>query len=691
MGNPYFDATSSPIGVLGMNIANSPIPKGDGTFENDVLEQVRVFIQRVSKDEVSGAPVEGYFDIDEVSGVVTLPDLMPLADDSSGGIGIYRDDDTPLGDGVDNDGDGAIDEEYLNNLDDDGDGLIDEDVGDDDGKGRNGVFDLFDDPLPLRNDTGAPLAFRMVPGSTDTVFVDLNLISGSFVMPDDATGIAEGYDYFVVLRTSDQIDYRDTWRVYIEDQGVRFRGGRSAMNTGVSTDSIAANVPVILTDLTRVEPSQQVQTIQANSEPTVVVGLNLYDRTLADRTSGTPQPASLEYIRVTFDNIGGDHDFTPSDLLPISTVEDFYPRGDRIDNDGDGLVDEEILDGLDDDGDGLTDEDCEGNGRFDPDQGEFDWNGDGIPNRGRDSGVALYRDSKLHGKPGVFDPADELVYLDGDEVFGNLYGFPNTIQLNLDRFGDQDGDPYERIPADDLGVNQGNDYFIVIRTSSAVSNGDDFRVRVAPVAANGVVEWPMRFRPRQTNGIFEYTYSYEAVATNVLRANTQTDTVFANLVKVGQKIEANSNPTPVIGVNINDSGNNPPRRMNRVKVRIYAGLPGQADNAASGFDVSDLNAFSNTVNSGLSVYRDVSGEGRNGEFDYMVDQRLNQTVSSYIPYYDGNGNLDYVDAEINLSPGADLPDDDLGENKGLDFFVVVRTSSTISLDDFFTVKIQSNG
>jgi hypothetical protein len=238
VGNPYFDATSSPIGVLGMNIANSPIPKGDGTYENDVLEQVRVFIQRVAKDEVSGAPVEGFFDIDEDSGVVTLPDLMPLADDSSGGIGIYRDDDTARGNGKDDDGDDSIDEELLNGIDDDGDGLIDEDVGDDDGAGRNGVFDALDDPLLLRNDTGSPLSFRLGSGSTDTVFVDLNLMSGSFALPDDATGTAEGYDYYVVLRTSDQVDYRDTWRVYIEDQGVRFRGGRSAMNTGVSSDSI---------------------------------------------------------------------------------------------------------------------------------------------------------------------------------------------------------------------------------------------------------------------------------------------------------------------------------------------------------------------------------------------------------------------------------------------------------------------
>lgn len=652
IGNPYFDATSSPIAVVGLNIANSPAVQADGRLTNDVLEQVRVHLHHVATNQMTGLPTGGVFDILKDGTVVTLPDLMPLADDSTGGVGLYMDDDTPPGDGIDNDGDGLVDEELLNGLDDDGDGLIDEDVGDGDPAGINGVFDPYDDPVPLRNDTGSPLSYRLAQNDPNTAFVDLNLTGGAKSPPNDTAPYLRGFDYYVVLRTSDQVDYQDTWKVSVKDHDVRFRSGRTTMNTGETTHPIAANVPVFLNDLTRPEPGRNIQTIQANSEPTAVVGINLYDRNLTDNG----RPTSLEYIRITFDNVGDDQDFTPSDLMPISTVEDLN-----------------------------------GNGIFDP--GEFDWNGDGIPNSGRDSGVALYRDSNHpNGKPGVFDETDELVYIDGDEIFGNLVGFPNTIQLNLDRFGDQDGDPYERIPANDEGDYKGDDYFVVIRTSSAISNGDDFRVRVSPVVANGNAQWPMHFKPVVNNGIFTYTYSYESIETNVIRANTQTNAVFSNLVEIGQRIEADSAPTAVLGINVNDGGGDPPRRLNQVRVRIY---PGVADNpnddVSSGFDVSDLNPFSNTVNSGLAIYRDVKDAGRRGIFDPDIDERLNQTVSSYTPVYDQDGILRYVDAEINLSPGVQLPPDDMGENFGPDFFVVVRTSRSISFNDQFSVRIPKDG
>jgi hypothetical protein len=74
------------------------------------------------------------------------------------GVGIFVDDDTPIGDLLDNDGDGLIDEELRNGRDDDLDGVVDEeDWGDNDDAGVNGVFDSLDydnfwPPLaPVRN------------------------------------------------------------------------------------------------------------------------------------------------------------------------------------------------------------------------------------------------------------------------------------------------------------------------------------------------------------------------------------------------------------------------------------------------------------------------------------------------------------------------------------------------------------
>ena len=95
----------------------------------------------------------------------------------------------------------------------------------------------------MKMDMGSPKTLKSV---TLYLHVDLNLISGSFALPEDMSEFARGYDYYVVLRTSDAVDYRDTWRVFVDDQDVHFRSGRSTMNTGVGTDSIAANLPVIL-------------------------------------------------------------------------------------------------------------------------------------------------------------------------------------------------------------------------------------------------------------------------------------------------------------------------------------------------------------------------------------------------------------------------------------------------------------
>jgi len=61
------------------------------------------------------------------------------------GVAVYVDDDTPIGDFIDNDGDGLFDEELRNGRDDDLDGVIDEpDWGDEDDESQDGVFDKMD-------------------------------------------------------------------------------------------------------------------------------------------------------------------------------------------------------------------------------------------------------------------------------------------------------------------------------------------------------------------------------------------------------------------------------------------------------------------------------------------------------------------------------------------------------------------
>ena len=61
-------------------------------FVKDYIDSITVRIEGLKHDLVAvDGPFEGTFNINENSGVVSLPDLMPLADDSTGGIGIYRD------------------------------------------------------------------------------------------------------------------------------------------------------------------------------------------------------------------------------------------------------------------------------------------------------------------------------------------------------------------------------------------------------------------------------------------------------------------------------------------------------------------------------------------------------------------------------------------------------------------------
>ncbi|MBI1389287.1 MAG: hypothetical protein GC154_12650 [bacterium] len=81
------------------------------------------------------------------------PFLAPAAS-----ISLWMEDDTPSGNGIDDDGDMLVDEEWYNLQDDDGDGLIDEDLGDYTPAGINGVFDANDRFLPTFYDNWGDVA-----------------------------------------------------------------------------------------------------------------------------------------------------------------------------------------------------------------------------------------------------------------------------------------------------------------------------------------------------------------------------------------------------------------------------------------------------------------------------------------------------------------------------------------------------
>jgi hypothetical protein len=149
--------SGQPKSVIGINIVDygqnhviAPIP-GDGYGGWD-LESY--FNQSVVIDAISvrllgeATPEYNPRILQEQSQTPPLDNELGLLDV---GVSIWMDDDTPVGDFEDNDGDGLTDEELVNLLDDDMDGVIDEDdFGDEDGVGTNGVFDrTIDNPFPF--------------------------------------------------------------------------------------------------------------------------------------------------------------------------------------------------------------------------------------------------------------------------------------------------------------------------------------------------------------------------------------------------------------------------------------------------------------------------------------------------------------------------------------------------------------
>ncbi|NUN94686.1 MAG: hypothetical protein HUU16_00795 [Candidatus Omnitrophica bacterium] len=624
VGNPYLDSTSSPVGVIGIDVADNPYSDDD---EQDYIDSITVRIQSLTHDLVSrDIEFEGTFDITNSGGVIGLPDLMPLADDSTGGVGIYRDNPEA---------------------------------------GIPGGFDSADLPVELRSDF---LQYSLVAGTTDTVQVTLRPTDGLVIPPEDFTGENVGYDYYVVVRTSSSVDYRDAFRITIRDGGVLFRSGPSVQNSGVSTDSIVANVPVIHQNLVAGSPEPIPANIPTEESGIAVIGFNIYDRSLADNG----RPTNMEYLLVNFANVGGDSQFTIEDLAPIGT--------------GPNNV---IL---------------------------------------KTDGVALYRDSPASAgpdsKPGIFDRTDQLVR--AVPLIGNVDGFPNSVYLFFDPFGDdplgdyqdtdgdlnfaeEDGVIGERIPPDDLGDNQGNDYFVVIRPDADISNGDDFIVQVRPLVNNDVVEWPIRFLPdenfptqhflsadalgapvgttvdifHEVNGVFRQDFSFEAIDSNVLQAFTQTDTVFSDLTVINDTIEAAGDPKAMVGININDQGG-PQRTISRLSFEVRSPLVAGPNMPSA--TTADFNPFSPTPNSGFALYMDNTNVGIQGVFD-AADTFVSLSPSGSSAVQNGN----VINVDITFSPGVPVPDNDSGQNAGPDFFLVLRTSNHISFRDQFQVYIRESG
>ncbi len=480
VGDPYLDSLSRPFPVLALNIADAiqESATSDQVSEaNTVLNFIRVNFDPV---QLEGDLFDPKIDLRPLSNN-TFTDSETGQTFCDSGVALYLDNKTA---------------------------------------GEQGAFDFNDTPIPVNLES---LSWNQ--DKTDPVvraggyYVILKPKAGVSIPGSDYWEIPNdlnignldpnrGYDFFICVRTHEFARARSTFRAFIRPGDISFTNGKNCVGSGVMTHTYTSNVPIFVsTDL-----GSERQIIPL-SDSIPVLGFNMLD---VNKTfSGTPARWSL--VNLLFENNpSSDNSFTPSDLMPLSNkILRNIPLDPGEDNDNDSRT-YPLPDGIDNDNDGLTDEGAGNTLDFD------------LSRYTTLSGVAIFRDMPNSDRNGLFDDPlnpsvknpDLPVFLSGEEEFTFPIGTDPYISIALDHDpvspnapgkGDPvDPDPFETIPADELGNNLGTDYFVVIRTSKTISAGDDFRVRVGShstrihsgdLLTNVLVGTSFGFMPGATTGI----------------------------------------------------------------------------------------------------------------------------------------------------------------------------------------------
>ncbi len=134
-----------------------------------------------------------------------------------------------------------------------------------------------------------------------------------------------------------------------------------------------------------------------------------------------------------------------------------------------------------------------------------------------------------------------------------------------------------------------------------------------------------------------------------------------------------SGPVAVLGINLYQDGG---ELLRAVAVNF-------TDTSGAGrFESSDLAPLSTDSASGVALYMDNKAKGNPGAFD---QHDTPATLSELPQWFGGGGGLRVF---LNTT-GSPIPSNELGNNSGPDFFVVIRTSSSASDGDSFTVALKS--
>lgn len=409
------------------------------------------------------------------------------------------------------------------------------------------------------------------------------------------------------------------------------------------------------------------QRIDATSAPTALIGINAATSDIPELNL-VDEPITLTELRLDFSGDG----FEPSDIAEILLVRDdkspFLNTGSRSIGVFDMFNDLWNLPRPGGDFGEPTNPDEDSPIAVE----DWDWQNDGVVDY-----LRLY--PKI--PPRIYPHDDPESDASIDNFADNFEMIQSPVQPSIS------------IPRDT--VFSGADYFIAVRTSDTISYDDEIRVEIP----RGSVAFSNGLTVFDGVDLFNPENRYSNIRS--LRANVPVE--LNDLVQPGQEIGANSDFTPVNGLNMYT--NRAPAAEGGIDAFfeqlviafLQHGTRDSLNLASDLLPFENVNG-SNTANSGIQLYRDASGTGRNGVFDPGIDPLVPMDITPLLGPNPSRVGLAGDEANQVLMVFSSpenrqlVPPNDAGEFEGDDFFLVIRTSSTFNpTEDNFSAAIISWG
>lgn len=274
-------------------------------------------------------------------------------------------------------------------------------------------------------------------------------------------------------------------------------------------------------------------------------------------------------------------------------------------------------------------------------------------------GISLWKDNKSAGRIGIFDEEYDTpvwIYTPSLTQTGSSEWY-----VDLRPIVGQEVYPNDTYS----GGYRGDDYFVCIKSSSAIAYGDRFSMRIN----TGELDLgPITSTTGESSGLI--------VDSGTITANVPT--ILTDLTEQNQLIAASSDPTPVIGINLYDNNTGRTTKFNSLIVEFYN--DGNPDDFNKGFNpFADLAPMGTGASSGLALYKDTNN---NGVFDSGTDQVVPLSGAPSLVGMLGEVNYHF---QMTLATPETIANSD--GNGGPDYFVVIRTSDGIDTYDRFRVAI----